>query len=742
MASWLAAGASACAAGLAVQSLASGTSGVVQVAGWAPDLGIDVSFRFDALTLPLAAMVAGIGAIIVHFCGHYFGPGDKRRTVIATLSLFEAAMLGVVLSDNLYLLFIFWELTGLCSFFLIATDADKDPDAPVAAKQALLVTVGGALPMLVGFVYLADVAGTASLSQLATTPPAAGVMTIALALILPGVFTKSAQFPFHFWLPGAMAAPTPISAYLHSATMVKAGVILMLFLYPVLGQSWLWTAALVPAGAVTLVWGSYQALRQDDIKILMAWSTVAQLGLLFVTIGIGSPLAIRAAVMHVFAHAVFKAALFLVVGVVYHETHTRLLSRLGGLKTVMPVLHAGSLVCAASMAGIPPMAGFLSKEIVVEGALHSDGWIRIAALAAIVAGSVGTVWYSARFHFGIFTGTMRGHEAEHAHAPHKGAEAGVMILAGLSLLMGLGAGLTGDWLLNPAVATLSGAPEAVSHLALWHGLTPPLFVSAGIIGLGLLLHHRSGFRELPGRFRVAAAETFEVFLDSCKAAGGFLNGIFSAANPAIYFGSAVLIGFAGSLAVIPDLNYRFEVESSVTGWSVILIQVLAIAGVFAIQNRLARVLLLSAVGFSVAVIYRLFRAPDLMLTQVLVEVLLTVFVALAIRFLPAGKDPGWERPGMSGAFRSALALAAGVAAFSLVIGIFGVPQDMRLPEYFIRQAPAVSGGNNIVNVIIVDIRGLDTLVETFVIIAAALGVAGLLRRREVEPAAAVEEKAG
>ena len=351
---------------LLVCLLIDGATGVAVAWQWAPELSMLVAWRLNAATLGLGIVVSGIGALVLAFAGAYFGASTKGRRAIATLCLFEASMLGLILADELLLLFTFWELTGLCSFFLIGTDADKRADTFAAAQKALLVTVGGALPMLLGFLYLIHETGTGSLSALAKLDLAPGVQTLALALILPGILTKSAQLPFHFWLPGAMAAPTPISAYLHSATMVKAGLILLLYLFPICGDSALWSGALVPLGAATCIWGSYQALRQDDVKLLMAWSTVSQLGLITITAGLGTDLAVRAALLCLLAHAVFKAGLFLAIGAIDQAAGTREISRLGGLASRAPLLCAIVAVLAGSMAGLPPFAGFLSKELVLK----------------------------------------------------------------------------------------------------------------------------------------------------------------------------------------------------------------------------------------------------------------------------------------------------------------------------------------------------------------------------------------
>ncbi len=394
--------------------LMSRAEGVYVLWEWAPGLDFVLSWRLNVGTLALAGLVTFVGTLVMQFAGAYFGPSDKGWRAIATLSLFEASMLGLILADNLFLLFTFWELTGLCSFFLINTDADKREDTFAAAQQALVVTVGGSLPMLVGFIYLASI-GSASLTELYTLELPVGAQTVVFLLILPAVITKSAQIPFHFWLPGAMAAPTPISAYLHSATMVKAGLILLIYLFPICGGSPWWVALLVPIGGATCVWGSYRALGEDDIKLLMAWSTVSQLGLMTLTLGLGTDLAIRAGILYVFAHALFKAGLFIIVGGIDHAAHTRLLSELGGLgKKVGPLFWVALILCG-SMAGLPPFAGFLSKELVLEKLLLVDPLVHDVAVTAIVAGSIGTVAYTARFFFGVFAGSARSEGAKRAH---------------------------------------------------------------------------------------------------------------------------------------------------------------------------------------------------------------------------------------------------------------------------------------------------------------------------------------
>ena len=334
--------------------------------------------------------------------------------------------------------------------------------------------------MLLGCIYLTTM-GSASLTELYTLELPARAQTIAFLLFLPAVLTKSAQVPLHFWLPGAMAAPTPISAYLHSATMVKAGLILLIYLFPVCGGTVFWTALLVPIGGATCIWGSYRALGQDDIKLLMAWSTVSQLGLMTLTLGLGTDLAIRAGILYLFAHALFKAGLFITVGGIEHAARTRQLSKLGGLRRKAPALFWCTLILCGSMAGLPPFAGFLSKELVLEKLLLAAPLVHDVAVIAIVLGSIGTIAYTSRFFFGTFAGSPRSEGASNAHAPGFGFLLAPAVLAVLSLLAGIGAQWIDGWFLEPVSWTLVGSPIEAPQLALWHGITVPLLLTAGIL---------------------------------------------------------------------------------------------------------------------------------------------------------------------------------------------------------------------------------------------------------------------
>jgi multicomponent Na+:H+ antiporter subunit A len=713
--------------------LADGAAGVAVAWEWAPALSVRVAWRLNVATLSIAMLVAGVGALVLHVAGAYFGASQKGRRAIGLLCIFQSSMLGLVLADELLLLFTFWELTGLCSFFLIGTDADKRDDTFASAQQALVVTVGGALPMLVGFLYLISETGTGSLSTLVTLDLSPGVQTLALALILPGVLTKSAQAPFHFWLPGAMAAPTPISAYLHSATMVKAGLILLLYLFPVCGDSVLWSGVLVPLGAATCIWGSYQALRQDDIKLLMAWSTVSQLGLIGITAGLGTDLAIRAALLCLLAHAVFKAGLFLAIGAIDYAAGTRELSRLGGLGRRAPLLCGVVAVLAGSMAGLPPFAGFLSKELVLKKLMLSDTAVDDIAVFGMVLGSIGTVAYTARFFFGCFAGSPRSDGVATPRRIGVGYILAPGLLAAVSLAAGLLAGFTDRWILEPMSAALLGYSLNAPELSLWHGINVPLVLSAVIITLGFFLYRYNERRRLPaGPAALEGERLFAAFLGGAQALGAACSRGLAGASPSVYTGLLLAAALLWALPLGGQLANSMASDWDLGGAIVLALLAFALALLVALASKVGRILAFTAVGFAVAMLYNLLNAPDLVLTQLLVDVLTTVFFLLAVRY--AADRPSLEVTSriVQGA-RLAFAAVLGIAAAGLVVALQAVAPDTRLSDAYFEAGPSLAKGHNLVNLVLGDFRALDTLVETLVVLVTALGVTALLLGREVPP---------
>ena len=728
------------AAGASALSLAAGAAllgrrpgGVVAAWTGSSAFRFDLSWRLEVSTLALAVMVSAIGLLVLHYAGGYFRGDPRAGRTIALLAAFESAMLGLVLADNLLLLYVFWELTGLCSFFLISSDRSKGEAGLRAASHALLVTVAGGLSMLVGLLYLIGETGTASLQALVGLDLEPAVATVALALVLPAVLTKSAQAPTHFWLPGAMAAPTPVSAYLHSATMVKAGVILLLFLYPVLGQSPLWTWALVPLGGATCVWGSLRALAQSDVKLLMAWSTVSQLGLITLTIGLGTDVAIRAATLHVFAHAVFKAGLFLTVGGVDHAAHSRSLRELGGLWRRAPLLAAVAAVLAGSMAGIPPLAGFLSKELILKKAMMTDLWTHAVAIGAIVLGSVGTVAYSSRFFFEVFTGRARSDRALAAERPPMRLLLAPLALALLTLLAGPAAPWVDRVFLEPVAFSMVGGPLEVKPLSLWYGINAALLLSIVIVSTGYLADRWLGLRFLrPQTVRWwHAAELFDELMGLSQRAGEAIVRALAGGSPRTYLAVAIACGLLPGLLLAPRLTAIDWLAAEPSGASVVVVLAVLLAALVAASRPLPRVLILTAVGFAVAMLFRLGNGPDLMLTQLLVEVLVTIFFALALWALPARPpaSPGErQRPGRGG--RILLAAAAGLGAASWVAALSRTTPGRSVADYAREVAPGIAKGDNLVNVVLTDMRSVDTLMETVVVVLGTLGVVALLEGRE------------
>lgn len=562
--------------------------GVSTVWSGSPSLSLDMSWRLEVATLALAILVAAIGLLVLQYAGGYFSPDRELGRTIALLAAFESAMLGLVLADNLLLLYVFWELTGLCSFFLISSDRSKGEAGLRAASHALLVTAAGGLSMLIGLLYLIAQGGTASLTAMLGLDLEPTVQTVALTLMLPAVLTKSAQVPTHFWLPGAMAAPTPVSAYLHSATMVKAGIILLLYFYPLLGSSPLWTWVLLPVGATTCVWGSMRALAESDIKLLMAWSTVSQLGLITLTIGLSTDVAIRAATLHLFAHAVFKAGLFLIVGGVDHAAHTRSLLELGGLWRRTPFLALAAAVLAGSMAGIPPLAGFLSKELILKKAMMAELWTHSLAISAIVLGSVGTVAYSSRFFFEVFTGRPRSDGARRAERPSVGLLMAPLTLAMVTLLAGPAAPWVDRVFLEPVALSIVGAALEVKPLSLWYGVNAALLLSLVIVSAGYLADRSLGLRFL--RTQTArwwhGPELFDSFMQYSQRTGELIIRVLAGGSPRVYLAIAIAFGFLPGLVLAPALAGIDWTSAEPSGATVVVILAVLLAFLVAAHRPL------------------------------------------------------------------------------------------------------------------------------------------------------------
>ncbi len=710
---------------------------VQQVWHWLPDRGLSVAFRLDGLSLLFALLILGIGLLVILYARYYLSESDPLGRFYSQLLLFMGAMLGVVLSENVLLLVVFWELTSLSSFLLIGY-AHRHAEARQGARMALIVTGGGGLALLAGLLLLGHVAGSFDLSVILRSGEriqSHPLFTPLLVLILIGAFTKSAQFPFHAWLPQAMVAPTPVSAYLHSATMVKAGVFLLARLHPALSGTDSWFFLVSGVGLVTLLFGAYTALFQHDLKGLLAYSTISHLGLITLLFGFGTPLGAVAGVFHIINHAIFKASLFMAAGIIDHESGSRDMRRLNGLFHYMPHTAVLAMVAAASMAGVPLLNGFLSKEMFFAEALHENWlgpWNWTEPLAAGLYG-VFSVAYSVRFIHDVFFNGEPVNLPRTPHEPQRWMKIPVEILVALVLLVGI----LPAWTVGPLLAVAAGSllPQGlpVYHLEIWHGYTPAFILSLVAMGGGLALYtQRAWLFALHDRVfpRVDAAAVFERLLSALIAAAGAVNRRLENGSLqrylALLFASTLLAGFA--VAWSGDWGRSaaraiLAADGASASAAAALI-VASLATVILHRRRLVAVVLLGVVGLVVALAFVRFSGPDLALTQLAVEIVTVVLMLLAVYFLP--EHVGRESTTLRRARDGALALLGGAGAAALTWTVLRSPQQS-ISDYYLQNSLPRAGGRNVVNVILVDFRGFDTLGEISVLAIAALGIYAMLR---------------
>ena len=711
---------------------------------WLPEWGVDIALRLDGLGALFALLILGIGLLIVLYAAYYLPEQDRLGRFYALLLAFAGGMLGVVLAENLLLMVVFWEITGLTSFLLIAYKSEAH-DARIAARMALAVTGAGGLALLAGLLLLGHIAGSFELSvvlQSGDVIRAHPLYPVMLVLVLIGAFTKSAQFPFHFWLPNAMAAPTPVSAYLHSATMVKAGVFLLARFYPALSGTDLWFVLVGATGAVTFVYGAYIALLKHDFKGLLAYSTISHLGLITLLLGLDTPTSAVAAVFHVINHAIFKASLFMAAGIIDHECGTRDMRRINGMFKYMPRTAVLGILAAGSMAGVPLLNGFLSKEMffaetVGHPAFHgATAWLLPAF--ATIAGMF-SVAYSARFvHDVFFNGEPIG-LTKTPHEPPGWMRLPVEILVALVLLVGLLPQLSvGSILLAASSAVLpSGVPPF--KLAIWHGWNLPLGMSVAAFGLGLLHYwRRHHLFELHERYapQIASPVAFErIYRDAGQMASRLMDVADNRSLRrylALFFGFVIVIGiwaWQGPATVsIAQPSLTTPVDSA----SILAVLVLCIGavGTVIVRRRLIAIIFMSVVGLIVALAFIRFKAPDLALTQLSVEVVTIVLLLLALRFLPEEAPP---RSSMARRWLDAsLAIAGGAGVAAVTYAMLTRPFET-ISGYHLANSLPGGGGTNVVNVILVDIRGFDTLGEIAVLAMAALGLSALLEGLRLIP---------
>jgi multicomponent Na+:H+ antiporter subunit A len=720
-------------AGLAVWLGSTGTAvldgeAVVSRFDWVAAVGLGVALRMDALGLLFALIVLGIGAIVLAYGARYFGRDDPRAgRYLTLLTAFAGAMLGLVLADDVILLFVFWELTSVTSFFLIGGMGDGKQ----GALRAFLTTALGGLALLGAVVLLSVVTGSSSLPEVLASGAAltdTGLVPVVIVLLLLAAGTKSAQLPFHFWLPGAMVAPTPVSTYLHAATMVKAGIYLLLRFTPLFAGDAGWQVPLVLGGLATAVFGAVVALRKTDLKALLAYSTVSQLGLLVGLIGIGTPLAIAAAALHTLAHALFKATLFMTVGIVDHETGTRDLRELGGLRRTLPTTAVAAGLAALSMSGLPPLLGFVSKEEAFASfvELGDPGWLGGTAAVMAVAASIGTFAYSARFYLRTFEGPER----THSHAAPIGFVAPALVTAGTGLALGLAVPRL-DALVNAVSRDVTGTSVEL-HLALWHGFELPLFMSFAVVGLGgALVLARTRVETFQSGFRAPSGESvFDRTYDAVLTFGSRVGRTASSDAPPTYLLPIVAV------VLVVGIELTSQVELTALGdpapwlaadWAVVLLLAACILGVVQARSRLAAVATLGLTGFTVAGWFVLLGAPDLALTQLLVETLTVALVVVVFRRLPASFARGGRpRKIVAGIIAVGVGTLTGLATYAFT----GRRPISEVGQRFLEEGEGLTGGANVVNTILVDFRALDTLGEITVIAAAAAAIVALVRFSE------------
>jgi multicomponent K+:H+ antiporter subunit A len=703
-------------------------------ADWVPQLGLSFGFFLDGLGLFFAALILGIGLLIIVYARFYLDRAEPLGKFFAYLLLFQGAMTGIVISDNVLLLVVFWELTSLSSFLLIGW-WHRAPEGRQGARMALVVTGGGGLLLMAGMLLLGHAAGSFELTDIlrrGDVVRASPLYLPILLLVLGGAFTKSAQVPFHFWLPHAMAAPTPVSAYLHSATMVKAGVFLLARLWPVLSGTEAWTLIVTPVGLVTMLVGAWIALLKTDLKAILAYSTVSHLGLMTMLLGFGTPAAALACVFHILNHATFKAALFMGAGIVDHEAGTRDMSRLGGLLWLMPITATLSLIAAASMAGVPLLNGFLSKEMMLEAAAHTsyagNAWI-LGTLAT--AGALLSVAYSARYAIGVFLGPRRG---DYPHAPHD-PPAGMWTPVAVLVVPVIAIGLAPQFFAGPivalaAAATVGPAPLPDVTLALWHGVTPALLMSlAAFAGGAALYAMRTPLARLVARApRIDAKAAFDTGVAASVAAcRRVIEGLHTDSLPrylAVITATTVAVGAAGFFAGTHAAGAREELATTLPAIVAFVLLASTSLAVLAVhRQRLLTLVLISVVGLVVSLAFLKFSAPDLALTQISVEVVATILLLLSLNLLPrtSPAEPGLARKLRDGIIATAGGLGAAGLAYAVMTRdastISGFHVARSLPE---------GGGANVVNVILVDFRGFDTFGEIIVLVIAALTVVALL----------------
>jgi multicomponent K+:H+ antiporter subunit A len=713
-----------------------GGEAVIEYLEWIPSIGLTLSMRLDGLALMFALLILGIGLLIIFYARYYLSEKEAVGRFFAYLILFMTAMLSIVLANNVLQLWMAWEVTSISSFLLISFWSSKS-ESRKGARMALTVTGAGGLALLAGLLLVSDMVGSYELSTILASGDLIrehALYPVALLLILLGAFTKSAQFPFHFWLPHAMAAPTPVSAYLHSATMVKAGIFLLARFYPVLAGTDMWFLIVSMTGLITLLLGAYIAMFKHDLKGLLAYSTISHLGLITLLLGLDTQLAAVAALFHIMNHAVFKASLFMAAGIIDHESGTRDMRKLGGLWRFMPYTATLAMVAAASMAGVPLFNGFLSKEMFLAETLQSSALGFLSWMIPVLAtlASIFAVAYSTRFIHDVFFSGEAKDLPKTPHEPPRYMKLPIEILVALCLLVGIFPSfMVGDLLSSASSAVLMSELPYYS-LSIWHGFNLPLLMSATAIGGGLLLYaYRSHLYRFQSQFKESDAKViFEGAVQAMVASTTKIHDFISNGSLQRYVGALLL--FTIAITAPPLLNLHTsgtgimdQGVSEVEITAAIILCLSAIATVIYHRKRMIALITLSVVGLVVSIAFARFSAPDLALTQLAVEVVTVILLMLALFFLPQ-KTPPESSPSRVVRDVGIAALIGGLVA-TINYAFIKQPFDS-ISAFFLENSKTGGGGTNAVNVILVDFRGMDTLGEILVLGIAALGIYKLLAR--------------
>lgn len=725
---------------------------ITQSYNWIPSLDIGLDFYLDGLSLLFVLLISGIGTLVTLYSIFYLHTSERLDQFYVYLLIFMTAMFGVVLSDNVFVLYSFWELTSISSFLLIGYWNYRERSR-YGALKSMLITVFGGLSMLGGFILLSIITETTSIQTMISQADvilSSEYFGLILALILLGAFTKSAQFPFHIWLPDAMEAPTPVSAYLHSATMVKAGIFLVARFTPIFSGSDWFFLFVSGIGILTLVWGSYMAVRQTDLKGILAFSTISQLGMIMSMLGFGTSIAIFAAVFHILNHATFKGSLFMIAGIVDHETGTRDIRRLGGLATLMPISATLAFFGTFSMAGfpLPFLNGFYSKEMFFDSTLQlNESSIAFANTLAqaipylAVFGSIFTFVYSMYLVFGTFMGEkkldqlkIKPHEA-----PFGMLLSPIILILGV-IIIGLFPNLVNSSLIHHTAEAIYGQPMEEKHIHFWHGWIPPLFMSLIVVGVGAVLAFTrkswSGIYSLfPGK--LSFNKVYDFLVDQSEKASAKITNMYMTGSLRLYMALILVAIFVCSFGVL-WMTDGFAFDNSevaeITVHEILIALAMAIAAICTIftRNKIAAILILGVVGYGLALLFVIYRAPDLALTQLVVETITVALFLLCFYHLPNLR----ERTENASQRLINIVISVAFGALMTVVAISAHSTKLfdKISDYFLETSYELGGGTNVVNVILVDMRGIDTLFEIVVLGIAAFAIYGLIKLRNKKEA--------